>query len=146
MTLILRQDLCTCIANSPAETSPGLTSFTAEVHYIEQIVDDLRRQGSCVIPLLTSRLSVNFQTTLLETCDQAAMFSFLTILGSLLAVYLLSFPYKLARNYITARKTGLPIIIVPIDQNHPLWMVTCVPLRPTFKVSPTCRAQDAHHY
>jgi hypothetical protein len=63
------------------------------------------------------------------------MLSLLAILGGLLAIYMLTFPYKLARNYITARKTGLPIIVVPIDQNHPLWMVTCVPLRPKFKVS-----------
>jgi hypothetical protein len=63
------------------------------------------------------------------------MMSLLTILGGLLALYALTFPYNLARNYITARKTGLPIIVVPIDQGHPLWMVTCVPLRLTFKVS-----------
>ena len=65
------------------------------------------------------------------------MLSLLTILGCLLAIYVLSFPFKLARNYITARKMGLPIIIVPIDQGHPLWMATCVPLRLTFKVSPS---------
>jgi hypothetical protein len=66
------------------------------------------------------------------------MLSLLAILGGLLALYLIKFPYKLVRNYITARKTGLPIIIVPIDQNHLLWMVTCVSLRPTFKVSIAC--------
>ena len=63
------------------------------------------------------------------------MLSLLTILGGLLALYALTFPYKLARNYITARKTGLPIIVVPIDQGHLLWMVVCVPLRATYKVS-----------
>jgi hypothetical protein len=71
------------------------------------------------------------------------MLSLLAILGGLLALYLATFPYKLARNYITARKTGLPIIIVPIDQNHPLWMVTCVPLRPKFKVS-LCLSGSEH--
>lgn len=65
------------------------------------------------------------------------MLSLLTIIGGLVALYLLRFPYKLARNYIVARKTGLPIIIVPIDHNHPIWMVASVPLRPTFKVSST---------
>jgi len=73
------------------------------------------------------------------------MMSLLAILGSLLALYAITFPYSLARNYITARKTGLPIIVVPIDQGHPLWMVTCVPLRLTFKVSPTYPNQDVHH-
>jgi cytochrome P450 len=62
------------------------------------------------------------------------MLSLLTIIASLLALYLARFPYNLARNYIKARKTGLPIIIVPIDQNHILWMVLSVPLRPIFKV------------
>lgn len=57
-----------------------------------------------------------------------------TIIAGLLALYLMTFPYNLARNYITARKTGLPIIVVPIDQNHFIWMVTSVALRPIIKV------------
>jgi hypothetical protein len=83
----------------------------------------------------TSRHSATLQ-------HRDAMISLLAILGGLLALYLIRFPYKLARNYIIARKTGLPIIVVPIDQNHPLWMVTCVPLRPTFKVSIHCPTLD----
>lgn len=62
------------------------------------------------------------------------MLSLLTIIGSLVALYLARFPYNLARNYIAARKLGLPIIIVPIDQNHLIWMLISVPLRPVFKV------------
>jgi hypothetical protein len=63
------------------------------------------------------------------------MLSPLTIIASLLALYIAKYPYKLARNYIKARKTGLPMIIVPIDQNNILWMVLSVPLRPIFQVN-----------
>lgn len=62
------------------------------------------------------------------------MLSLLTILGCLVALYIARFPYNLVRNYITARKLGLPIIIVPIDQHHIIWMLISVPLRPVFKV------------
>ena len=62
------------------------------------------------------------------------MLSLLTIIGCLVALYLARFPYNLARNYIAARKMGLPIIIVPIDQHHLVWMLISVPLRPVFKV------------
>ncbi|GAB7331920.1 hypothetical protein MBLNU13_g03844t1 [Cladosporium sp. NU13] len=61
------------------------------------------------------------------------MSSLLTIIGCLLAFYLARFPYNLARNYVAARKLGLPIIIVPIDQHHLIWMLISVPLRPVFK-------------
>jgi hypothetical protein len=56
-------------------------------------------------------------------------------------LYLARFPYNLARNYIAARKLGLPIIIVPIDQHHLIWMLISVPLRPVFKV----RDDDSAH-
>jgi hypothetical protein len=62
------------------------------------------------------------------------MLSLLTIIGCLVALYLARFPYNLVRNYVTARKMGLPIIIVPIDQHHLIWMLISVPLRPVFKV------------
>lgn len=62
------------------------------------------------------------------------MLSFFTIVAVLLALYMVRFPYNLTRNYITARKMGLPIIVVPIDQNHFLWMIMSVPLRPILKV------------
>ena len=62
------------------------------------------------------------------------MMSLLTIIGCLVVLYLARFPYNLARNYIAARKLGLPIIIVPIDQHHLIWMLISVPLRPVFKV------------
>jgi hypothetical protein len=71
------------------------------------------------------------------------MLSLLSIIAGLLALYLARFPYKLAVNYIKARRTGLPIIIVPIDQNHFLWMVLSVPLRPVFKVSNINRPSPA---
>lgn len=68
------------------------------------------------------------------TTTTAIMLSLLTIIGGLVALYLARFPYNLARNYIAARKMGLPIIIVPIDQHHLIWMLISVPLRPVFKV------------
>jgi len=69
------------------------------------------------------------------------MLSLFTIIGCLVALYLARFPYNLIRNYIAARKMGLPIIIVPIDQHHIIWMLISVPLRPVFKV----RNDDSAH-
>ena len=59
--------------------------------------------------------------------------SLLTIFGTLLIAYFLTFIYALIRNLLNARKTRLPYIIIPWDQNHILWMVISVPLRPYFK-------------
>lgn len=73
------------------------------------------------------------------------MLSLFTIIAGLLVLYLMTFPYNLARNYITARKTGLPIIVVPIDQNHFIWMVTSVSLRPIIKVRPSGSAVASSH-
>jgi hypothetical protein len=106
-----------------------------------RILPSYCKSNSSTLPTRGKQFGLSVRSHLLATslrrtlCDQAAMLSLLAILGGILAIYMLTFPYKLARNYITACKTGLPIIIVPIDQNHPLWMVTCVPLRPKFKVS-----------
>ncbi|KYG41897.1 hypothetical protein M433DRAFT_7589 [Acidomyces richmondensis BFW] len=44
--------------------------------------------------------------------------------------YYSTFVYCLIRNAYLARKTGFPSIVVPWDQNHFIWMVTSVPLRP----------------
>lgn len=63
--------------------------------------------------------------------------SLFLVIAGLLALYFVRFPYNLVRNYITARKTGLPIVVVPIDQNHFIWMVISVPLRPLLKVGCT---------
>lgn len=59
--------------------------------------------------------------------------SVLAILATATVAYFLTFIYALIRNLLNARKTGLPYIIIPWDQNHLLWMVTCVPLRPWFE-------------
>lgn len=53
-----------------------------------------------------------------------------TILGSLLIIYCLSLLARLVQNLLHARKSGLPYIIIPWDQNSFLWMLTSVPLRP----------------
>lgn len=58
------------------------------------------------------------------------MASFLAILGSLVAIYLISLLYRISQNFFHARRSGLPYIIIPWDQNAFLWMVSSVPLRP----------------
>ncbi|CAJ2509377.1 Uu.00g144030.m01.CDS01 [Anthostomella pinea] len=56
--------------------------------------------------------------------------SIAVIAVGLLAAYCATFVYKFVRNYINARKTGLPMIFVPWDQNSFFWMAFSVPLRP----------------
>ena len=56
--------------------------------------------------------------------------SILAIGATLVAAYLSTFIYSLFRNFVNARKTGFPSVIVPWDQNHFFWMLTSVPLRP----------------
>lgn len=54
----------------------------------------------------------------------------LTVVGTVIAAYFSTFVYCFIRNFINVRGIDLPSIIVPWDQNHFLWMVTSVPLRP----------------
>ncbi|KAK3073291.1 hypothetical protein LTR53_005243 [Teratosphaeriaceae sp. CCFEE 6253] len=56
--------------------------------------------------------------------------SVLTVVAGLLAAYLSTFIYYFVRNLIYARKSGFPTVIIPWDQNHLIWMVLGVPLRP----------------
>ena len=56
--------------------------------------------------------------------------SIFLVCASLLAAYGASFIFNLVRNSLNARKTGFPSVVVPWDQNHFIWMVTSVPLRP----------------
>jgi cytochrome P450 len=58
------------------------------------------------------------------------MASLLTIVGSLVLVYCLSLVYRLLVNLVNAKKSGLPYIFIPLDQNHFIWMLVSVPLRP----------------
>ncbi|KAF2100319.1 cytochrome P450 [Rhizodiscina lignyota] len=48
-------------------------------------------------------------------------------------VYVSVLVYRLCRNILNGRKTGLPVVVVPLDQNHILWMLLAVPCRPTLK-------------
>lgn len=59
--------------------------------------------------------------------------SLLTILTTLLLAWLSSYVYRFMRNYIWARKSGFPHFIVPWEQDHPVWMIISVPLRPWLK-------------
>ena len=61
------------------------------------------------------------------------MASVLLICGTLVAAYFSTFIYCLIRNLFNVRKTGLPAIIVPFDQNHILWMMFSVPYQQWFR-------------
>ncbi|KAJ4422651.1 hypothetical protein N0V82_002655 [Gnomoniopsis sp. IMI 355080] len=58
------------------------------------------------------------------------MASTLAIVGSLLVIYCISLLYRILQNLLNAKRSGLPYIIIPWDQNSFLWMVVSVPLRP----------------
>lgn len=52
------------------------------------------------------------------------------MLGSILIIYCISLLYRISQNLLGAKRSGLPYIIIPWDQNSFLWMVVSVPLRP----------------
>lgn len=43
--------------------------------------------------------------------------------GVVLAAPLLLTAFALVRNYLTARKTGLPFIVIPISPENPIWFL-----------------------
>ena len=59
--------------------------------------------------------------------------SLLIIVGFLALVLFAHSAYRLAVNAYYARKTKLPYLIIPIDQNSFFWMLCAVPLRPLLK-------------
>ena len=56
--------------------------------------------------------------------------SLLTVTATLVAAYFSTFIYCFIRNFFNARNTGFPSVICPWDQNHFVWMIISVPLRP----------------
>jgi cytochrome P450 len=54
---------------------------------------------------------------------------FLKALASIFLLYVLSCVFTFVRNVVAARKTGLPVILVPINQDAPPWVVFSVPYR-----------------
>jgi hypothetical protein len=58
----------------------------------------------------------------------------MSFVASFFGLYLMRWPYNLIRNYMAARKTGLPVVVIPIDQNDLIWMLLSVSLRPFFQV------------
>src|ERR1700761_2618112 len=54
--------------------------------------------------------------------------TWLTIILGLYAVWVLSTLYRLYTNYLSARKTGLPMIFLPFNHYHPIWMILSVPI------------------
>ena len=56
-----------------------------------------------------------------------------SVISTLAVAYLLTFVYRFIRNYTNASKTGLPMIFVPWDQNHIIWMLASPPLKPWLK-------------
>ncbi|KIW92230.1 uncharacterized protein Z519_07214 [Cladophialophora bantiana CBS 173.52] len=59
--------------------------------------------------------------------------SWISILLTLYGLWVVSTLWNLFKNYLSARKTGLPIIIFPLNNYHPIWMIFSVPLRPLFE-------------
>lgn len=59
--------------------------------------------------------------------------SLLVIAVTLLAAYAFTYIYTFIRNVINARKTGLPSIWVPWNQQHIVWMLISPPLRGWFE-------------
>lgn len=53
-----------------------------------------------------------------------------TILILLASLWLGSTFYSLVRNYLSARKIGAPISILPWNNQNPIWMIVSVPLVP----------------
>lgn len=62
--------------------------------------------------------------------NKLAMPSYLTISASIVVAYFSTFVYHLIRNLSYARKSGFPSVLVPWDQNHFIWIIISVPLRP----------------
>lgn len=56
--------------------------------------------------------------------------SYLIITASIVVAYFSTFVYHLIRNLSYATKSGFPSVIVPWDQNHLIWIIISVPLRP----------------
>lgn len=67
------------------------------------------------------------------SCHIPTMPSVISIVASLLFIYIASLVYRLVANISHGSASGLPYIIIPWDQNHFLWMITSVPLRPILK-------------
>jgi hypothetical protein len=54
--------------------------------------------------------------------------AWLTILLGLYLFWVASTLYSLFRNYLSARKTGLPLVILPFNHYNPVWMILSVPI------------------
>ncbi|KIW22830.1 uncharacterized protein PV07_11088 [Cladophialophora immunda] len=59
--------------------------------------------------------------------------SWVSILLTLYGLWVASTLWKLFKNYLSARKTGLPMVVFPLNNYHPIWMILSVPLRPLFE-------------
>ncbi|KIW83245.1 hypothetical protein Z517_02490 [Fonsecaea pedrosoi CBS 271.37] len=59
--------------------------------------------------------------------------AWISILATLYGLWVASTLWNLFKNYLSARKTRLPIIVFPLNNYHPIWMIVSVPLRPLFE-------------
>jgi cytochrome P450 len=64
------------------------------------------------------------------------MFSVALALSSPLVLFSVSTAWSLFRNYVVARKVGLPIVIVPISPENPLWMLLARYILPVLQYVP----------
>jgi hypothetical protein len=62
--------------------------------------------------------------------------SLLVTVSFLVFLVFLSSAWGIFRNYLIARKVGLPIIILPISHENPIWMLTARHVMPFMKYIP----------
>ncbi len=54
--------------------------------------------------------------------------TWITIVLGLYLLWVGSILYRLYTNYLAARKTGLPLIFLPVNHYNPIWMILSVPI------------------
>jgi hypothetical protein len=61
-----------------------------------------------------------------------------TVLFGLVATAIVWYGSLLLANYRLARKSGFPVLLMPVDKSNIFWMIFSVPLRPVFmRILPT---------
>jgi hypothetical protein len=109
-----------------------LHSYPATVHHREEEISDLLRVVLIIFHSFDPFVCCHFPT---ESKIPFAMQALLLISSVTLA--LLSWPcIKLAKNYIKARKIGLPVLITPISFFNFLWLLGNHRLAPLLKALP----------
>ena len=61
---------------------------------------------------------------------------FLLLLGTLAAAYAIWYFASFLTHYRAVRKSGLPVVVVPVNVQNLPWLIASVPLRPLFQRLP----------